>query len=227
MSCNEVKKMNRCTAMSLRFLSLVCETVKRLVGCLQHVSLGILIHQVCATIFKEIIPIVLVSLTDNSDLAAFPLPSVSLSAMRGPLGPSSVSGFVTTMEVRGVTKLYRKDMSRALAVLLSFSCWDPMSLWVKKGSGVSWLVAFLWQMTQLSVTVQKPPSNTYKADKYNSGDRTCSPVVVGWWGRPTDALRNSRRCTPFLGRSRPSLPHGPFPAPRSPPLAKDRGGMKW
>ena len=156
MSCNEVKNINRCTALSLCFLSLVCETVKQLVGCLQHVSLGLLIQQVCATISQEWKLIVLISLTDNNDLAAFPLPSVSLSAMRGPLGPSSVSGFFTNMEVRGVTKLYRRDMSRALAVLLSFSCWDPMSLWdKKKESGVSWLVVSSWQKIKLTNTIQE------------------------------------------------------------------------
>lgn len=56
-------------------------------------------------------------------------PSVSLSAMRGPSETSS--GLVTTMEVSGVTKLYCKDMSRALAVALPFSSAVPVLLQVK------------------------------------------------------------------------------------------------
>lgn len=48
--------------------------------------------------------------------------------MRGPSDPSSVSGLVTTMEVRGVTKLYCRDISRALAVALAFSSVVPVLL---------------------------------------------------------------------------------------------------
>lgn len=61
-----------------------------------------------------------------------PLPSVSLSAMRGPSELSSVSGLVTTMEVRGVTKLYCRDISRALAVALSLSSVAPLLLQERK-----------------------------------------------------------------------------------------------
>lgn len=66
-----------------------------------------------------------------------PLPSVNLSAMRG---LSVASGLVTTIEVRGVTKLYCRDIFRARAVLLSLSCWVPTSLFSHKKEG--WLVLF-------------------------------------------------------------------------------------
>lgn len=48
--------------------------------------------------------------------------------MRGLSVPSSVSGLVTTMEVRGVTKLYCRDMSKALDVALPFSSVEPILL---------------------------------------------------------------------------------------------------
>lgn len=56
------------------------------------------------------------------------IPSVSLSAMRGSSCSSSVLGLVTTMEVRGVTKLYCRDISRAWAVAFPFSSAVPVSL---------------------------------------------------------------------------------------------------
>lgn len=56
------------------------------------------------------------------------VPSVSLSAIRGLLVESSVSGLVTTMDVRGVTKLYCRDISKALAVVLAFSSGVPLLL---------------------------------------------------------------------------------------------------
>lgn len=54
-------------------------------------------------------------------------PSVSLSAMSG-LSEPSVSGLVTTIDVRGVTKLYSRDISRALAEALVFSSLAPLLL---------------------------------------------------------------------------------------------------
>lgn len=51
-----------------------------------------------------------------------------MSAIRGLLVESSVSGLVTTMDVRGVTKLYCRDISRALAVVLAFSSGVPLLL---------------------------------------------------------------------------------------------------
>ncbi|CAL8338284.1 unnamed protein product [Lota lota] len=49
----------------------------------------------------------------------------SACLLRGPLAPSSVSGLVTTVEVRGETKLYFRDISRVLAVVLLFSSGEP------------------------------------------------------------------------------------------------------
>ena len=63
--------------------------------------------------------------------------------------------------------------------------------------------------------------------KVNSDGQTCSPVAVGWWGMPTDALWNLQRCTPVLDTSHSSLPRWPFPAWRSHFRATERGENKW
>ena len=96
--------------------------------------------------------------------------------MRGPLGPSSVSGLVTTMDVRGVTKLYFRDISRALAVALLFFSAGPLLLVNGNNTNNSDSLAPRFRMYTQSNVVLEIHSN----HNWLPSAQTWSPVVVGW-----------------------------------------------
>lgn len=132
--------------------------------------------------------------------------------MRGLSGPSSVSGLVTTMDVRGVTKLYCSDISRALAVALVFSSGVPVLLWEWKNTHQLPHWTFSWDQCEIIISEVEHFRVWVKSLKLTS-----APVAAGWWGRPTGALWNHQRCTPHRGTSHPTPEHWPGPAPGSPP----------
>ena len=102
------------------------------------------------------------------------LPSVSLSAMTTSLASSLVSGLVTTMEVRGVTKLYFRDISRALAVVFAFSSGVPTLLLVSGNKTNIFRQSSTYVVNVYPDQWESIPTIT------DAIAQTWPPVAVGW-----------------------------------------------